>query len=54
MDKNLGKIQGQKLLDSAKKVTTGPTKTVSKRAIHKTAEATGNLICNKIADKTTK
>ena len=41
----------QKLLDSAKKSTTDPIKTTSKRAIPKTAEATGDLIGNKIADK---
>ena len=38
----------QKLLDSAKKYT---IKTASKREIQKTAEATGDLIGNKIADK---
>ena len=38
----------QKLLDSAKKST---IKTASKREIQKTAEATGDLIGNKIADK---
>ena len=42
---------GQKLLDSTKKSTTGVMKTASKRAILKTAEATGDLIDNKIADK---
>ena len=41
----------QKLLDSAKKSTTDAIKTASKRAIQKTAEATGDLIVNKIADK---
>ena len=34
-----------------KKSTTDAIKTASKRAIHKTAEATGDLIGNKIADK---
>ena len=42
---------GQKLLDSTKKSTTGVMKTASKRAILKTAEVTGDLIDNKIADK---
>ena len=42
---------GQKLLDSAKKSTTDAIKTASKRAIQKTAEATGDLIGNKTADK---
>ena len=53
LDKNLGNGYGQKPLDSAKKSTADVIKTVSKRAIQKTAEATGDLICNKIADKTT-
>ena len=44
---------GQKLVDTAKKSATDATKTVSKRAIQKTAEATGDLIGNKIADKKT-
>ena len=53
--KNMGKISlnkyGQKLLDSAKRSTTDAIKTASKRAIQKTAEASGDLIANKIADK---
>ena len=56
-DKNMGKSfsskYDQKLLDSANKFTTDAIKTASKRAIQKTAEATGDLISNKIADKTT-
>ena len=44
---------GQKLLDSAKKSTTDAIKTDSKKAIQKTAGATGDLIGNKIADKIT-
>ena len=55
--KNMGKIlsnkYGQKLLDSAKKSTTDIIKSASKRAIQKTAEAAGDLIGNKIADKIT-
>ena len=55
--KNMGKIlsnkYGQKLLDSAKKSTTDVIKSASKRAIQKTAEAAGDLIGNKIADKIT-
>ena len=43
----------QKLLDSAKKSTTDAIKTASKRTIQKTAEATSDLIGNKIADKIT-
>ena len=53
MDKHLSNKYGQKLLDSAKKPTTDAIKTASKRAIQKTAEATGDLIGNKIADKIT-
>ena len=55
--KNMGKIltnkYSQKLLDSAKKSTSDPIKTASKRVIQKTAEVTGDLIRNKIADKIT-
>ena len=42
MGKNLSNKHGQKLIDSAKKSTTDTIKTVSKRAIQKTAEATGD------------
>ena len=55
--KNMGKSWsnkfGQKLLDSPKKSTTDAIKTAWKRAIQKTAEGTGDLIGNKIADKIT-
>ena len=40
---------GKKLFNTAKKSTTDTIKTASKRAIQKTAEATGDLIGNKIA-----
>ena len=53
MGKSLRNKCGQKLLDSAKKSTTDAIKTASKRAIQKTAEASGDLIGNKIADKVT-
>ena len=53
IDKNLSNRYSQKLLDSAKKFTTDAIKIVSRRAIQKTTEATGDLIGNKIADKTT-
>ena len=53
MGKNLSNKYGQKLLDSAKKSTTDAIKTVSKRAIQKTAQTTGDLMSNKIADKIT-
>ena len=55
--KNMGKSlinkYVQKLLDSAKTDVINVIKTASKRAIQKTAEATGYLIGNKIADKIT-
>ena len=55
--KNIGKSlsnkYGQKLLDNGKKSTTDAIKTASKKAIQNTAEAAGDLICNKIADKIT-
>ena len=51
MGKNLCNKSGEKLLDSAKKSTTDAIKTPSKRAIQKTAKATGDLIGNKIVDK---
>ena len=53
MGKSLSNKYGQKLLDGAKKSTTDAIKTASKRAIQKTAEATGDLIGNKIVDKIT-
>ena len=49
--KSLSNKYGQKLFDSATKSTTDAEKTTSKRAIQKTAEATDDLIGNKIADK---
>ena len=50
MGKSLSNKYVQKLLDSAKKSTADATKTASNRAIKKTAEATGDLIGNKITD----
>ena len=43
----------KKLIDTAKKSATDAIKTASKRARQKTAEATGGLVGNKIADKIT-
>ena len=43
----------QKIVDTAKKSATDAIKTASKTAIQKRAEATGDLIGNKIADKIT-
>ena len=51
MGKSLSNKYGQKLLDRAKKSTTDAIETASKRAIQKTAETTGDMIVNKIADK---
>ena len=53
MGKSLSNKYGQKLLDSAKKATTDAIKSASKRVIQKTAEATSDLIGNKIADQIT-
>ena len=44
---------GKKLVDAAKKSATDAIKTASERAIQKTAEVTGDLVGNKIADKIT-
>ena len=49
--RNLSDKYGQKLVDSAKKSATDAFKIPSKRAIKKTAEATGNLVDNTIANK---
>ena len=51
--KNLSNKYSQKLIDTAKKSTTDALKTASKRVIQKTAEATSDLVGNKIADKIT-
>ena len=48
---HLSNKYSQKRLDTAKKSTADAVKTVSKRAIQKRAEAAGDLIGNKIADK---
>ena len=44
---------GKKLVDTAKKSATNAIKAAFKRAIQKTAEATGDLADNKTADKIT-
>ena len=51
--RDMSNKQSQKLLNSAKIYTADATKTASKRAIEKTAEVTGDLICNKFADNVT-
>ena len=54
MGTHLSNKYSKKLLDNAKKSTTDAIKTPSKRAIQKTAEATGDLVVNKITDKITR
>ena len=44
---------GKKLMDTATKTGIVAAKSASKRVVKKTAEATGDLIENKIADKVT-
>ena len=44
---------GKKLVDTAKKSATDAISNASKRAIQKTAKATGDLVGNKIDDKIT-
>ena len=53
LGKSLSNKYSQKLLDSAKKSTTDAIKTASKKEIQKIAEATSDLVGNKIADKIT-
>ena len=54
ISKSLSGKHSQKLLDHAKQSATDAFKTDSKRAIQKTAEATSDLVGNKIADRITK
>ena len=51
ISKNLIGKYGQKPLDHAKQSATDAIKTSSKRVIQKTAEATGDLIGNKTANR---
>ena len=46
-----GDKYGKKLMDTAVKTGVDAEKTTSNRVVQKTAEATGDLIANKIADK---
>ena len=48
-----GNKYGAKLIDTATKTGIDAGKTASKRVVQKTAEAAGDLIGNKIADKIT-
>ena len=52
--KNLSNTYSQKLLDSTKKIYNRCKKTALKRAIQIIAEAIGDLIDNKTADKITR
>ena len=51
--KRFGNKYGKKLMDIATKTGIDAAETTSKRIVQKTAEATGDLIGNKIADKIT-
>ena len=51
--RTFGDKYGKKLMDTATKTGIDVAKTASKRVFQKTAEATGDLIRNKIADKIT-
>ena len=51
--KNLSNKSGPNIFYTAKKSTADAIKTASKKAIQKTAEATGDLIGNNIVDKIT-
>ena len=51
--KNIGDKYDKKLMDTATKTGIDAAKTASKRVVQKTAEATGDLIEKKIADKIT-
>ena len=51
--RRFGGKYGKKLMDTAPKTGIDVAKTASKRVVQKTAEATGDLIGNKIAGKIT-
>ena len=51
--RNVGYEDGKKLMDTATKTGIDAAKAASKRLFQKTAEATGDFIGNKIADKIT-
>ena len=51
--RTFGNKYGKKLIDNATKTGIGAAKTASRRVVQKIAEATGDLIGNKIADKIT-
>ena len=51
--RKFGNIYGKKLMDTATETEMDAAKIVSKRVVQKTAEATGDLIGNNMADKIT-
>ena len=51
--RKFGDKYGKKLIDTATKIGMDAAKTASKRVVQKTAEATRDLIGNRIADKIT-
>ena len=51
--RNLSNKCGQKIVDTAKKSAADALKITGKKAIQKTAEATGDLVGNKTADRIT-
>ena len=51
--KKFGYKYGKKIMDTATKIGIDAAKTGSKRVVQKTAEATGDLIGNKIVEKIT-
>ena len=51
--RKFGDKYGKKLMDTATKTRIDAAETASKRIVQNTAEATGDLIENKIADKFT-
>ena len=51
--KNFGNKYGKKLMDTATKTGMDAAKIASIRVVQKTAEATADLVGNKIADKIT-
>ena len=53
IDKNLSNKYSQKIIDTVKKSATDAIKTTSQRTIKRNAEAMGDLVDNKIADKKT-
>ena len=51
--RKIGDKYGKKLIDTATKTGMNAAKAASKKVVEKIAEATGDLIWNKIADKIT-